>query len=86
MSEADWKAHVETRLDHIETSLGVLPAMQRRMEDLSKTDAVEQVHREYVQDTLNSIRGGIKWVLLLIIAALVSSGMAFVIQGGLAGS
>lgn len=56
---------------------------EKRIRDMEITDASMKEWRTNTTEKLNDIRSGVRWLILLILAALVSSGMSFVMDGGL---
>jgi hypothetical protein len=54
-----------------------------RLNALETRSAVDEVHRNNVAGRLSYIEDTLKWVVRLIIGALLMSAVAFVLRGGL---
>lgn len=59
-------------------------AIERRLSTIETRAAVDEVHRINVEARLSSIEDTLKWLVRLIIGALVMAGLAFAVSGGLA--
>ena len=57
--------------------------VERRIVALETRIAVEGVHRENVADRLSAIEDTLKWLVRLIVGALLLGLIGFVLQGGL---
>jgi preprotein translocase subunit Sss1 len=68
MTEPDWRAQAERRLNALETRT-----------------AVDEVHRAMVEKRLHAIEETLKWLVRLVIGALVVGFVGFALRGGLAG-
>lgn len=68
----DWRKATDHRLSQIEG----------RLNGIEKADAVAEVHHSNVENRLKSIEGTLVWVVRLIIGAILSMLMAFVLSGG----
>lgn len=68
-----WRVRVEGRLDKIEL----------RIADLEKNAAVEEVHRTNVELRLGKIETNLTWLVRLVVGAIISAGLAFLLNGGL---
>lgn len=59
-------------------------SVEKRLQSLELRDAVDEVHRLNVEDRLSGIEEALKWLLRLIVGALISGAIAYVIAGGIA--
>ena len=59
---------------------------ERRLSALETRTAVDEVHRAMVEKRLHSIEDTLKWLVRLVIGALVLGMIAFALRGGLAGA
>ncbi len=75
MTDNDWRTGVNGRLELLE----------KRMGGMEKQSAVDEVHRVNVEKRLGSIEDTLKWLVRLILSALILALMGFAIGGGLAG-
>lgn len=57
--------------------------VERRLQDLETRNAVDEVHRVNVERRLGSIEDTLKWLVRLIIGAIILSALAFTLGGGL---
>lgn len=57
--------------------------LDTRITVLETQSAVDDVHRENVAVRLGHIEDTLKWLVRLVIGALLIAGMTYVIQGGL---
>lgn len=57
-------------------------AIERRLIDLETQNAVNTVHRANVADRLLAIEDSLKWLVRLIIGALIVGGITYAMQGG----
>jgi hypothetical protein len=57
---------------------------ERRLSALETRTAVDEVHRAMVEKRLHSIEDTLKWLVRLVIGALVLGMIAFALRGGLA--
>ena len=57
-------------------------AVEKRLVDLETQHAVNAVHRVNVADRLLAIEDTLKWLVRLIIGALIVGGVTYVLQGG----
>lgn len=73
MTDNEWRVGVLTRLDSLET----------RMTQQETQSAVDEVHRINVEKRLGSIEDTLKWLVRLILGAIVMAAMAFALTGGL---
>lgn len=60
--------------------------VERRLSALETRTAVDEVHRAMVEKRLHSIEDTLKWLVRLVIGALVLGMIAFALRGGLAGA
>ncbi|QQA44598.1 hemolysin XhlA family protein [Pelagovum pacificum] len=58
---------------------------ERRIGTLETRSAVEDVHRENVEKRLTEIEDTLKWLVRLVIGALLTAGVALIVGGPLAG-
>ena len=58
--------------------------VERRLSALETRTAVDEVHRAMVEKRLHSIEDTLKWLVRLVIGALVLGMIAFALRGGLA--
>ncbi len=56
--------------------------IEKRLIDLETHNAVNSVHRTNVADRLLAIEDMLKWLVRLIIGALIVGGMTYAMQGG----
>ena len=56
--------------------------IEKRLIDLETHNAVNTVHRTNVADRLLAIEDTLKWLVRLIIGALIVGGVTYVMQGG----
>jgi hypothetical protein len=75
MTDDSWRQGVNSRLSTLDD----------RMSSIEKQAAVDEVHRVNVEKRLGSIEDTLKWLVRLILSALILALMAFAIGGGLAG-
>jgi hypothetical protein len=57
--------------------------VERRLSALETRTAVDEVHRAMVEKRLHSIEDTLKWLVRLVIGALVLGMIAFALRGGL---
>lgn len=62
----------------------VLRQFERRVSALETRTAVDEVHRAAVEKRLAGIEDALRWLVRLIIGALVMAIIAFALRGGLA--
>ena len=58
-------------------------AVEKRLQSLELRSAVDEVHRVNVEGRLTGIEETLKWLVRLIIGALLMGAVAYVIKGGL---
>lgn len=58
--------------------------VDRRLSALETRTAVDEVHRAMVETRLHSIEDTLKWLVRLVIGALILGMVAFALRGGLA--
>ncbi|MBU0778842.1 MAG: hemolysin XhlA family protein [Alphaproteobacteria bacterium] len=56
--------------------------IEKRLIDLETHNAVNRVHRANVADRLLAIEDMLKWLVRLIIGALIVGGITYAMQGG----
>ncbi len=59
-------------------------SIEKRLQSLELRNAVDEVHRCNVEDRLGSIEDTLKWLVRLIIGALLMAVVAYALQGGIA--
>ena len=59
--------------------------VERRLNALETRTAVDEVHRAMVENRLHSIEDTLKWLVRLIIGALILGMIGFAVGGGFAG-
>ena len=60
-----------------------MDGVEKRLVDLETQNAVNMVHRANVVDRLLAIEDTLKWLVRLIIGALIVGGVTYVMQGGI---
>jgi len=58
-------------------------SIEKRLQSLELRDAVDEVHRLNVEDRLSGIEESLKWLLRLILGALITGALTYVLAGGL---
>ena len=58
--------------------------VDKRLQSLETFQAVEANHRQSVERRLGSIEDGVKWLLRLVVGALVIAVLGFALSGGFA--
>ncbi len=58
-------------------------AIERRLTDLETRNAVDDVHRANVEKRLTAIEDTLKWLVRLILGALMMAALAYALNGGL---
>lgn len=58
--------------------------VERRLNDLEKQLAVDQVHQRNVELRLKGIEDALKWIVRLLIGGILTAALAYALQGGLA--
>lgn len=53
-----------------------------RLAALEKQGAVDDVHRDNVEKRLSSIEDTLKWLVRLVIGAIIMAAMAYALKGG----
>ena len=61
-----------------------MDGVEKRLIELETHNAVNAVHRINVADRLLAIEDTLKWLVRLIIGALIVGGVTYAIQGGFA--
>lgn len=56
--------------------------IERQMHTLDTRTAVEQVHRAAVERRLTVIEDTLKWLVRLVIGALITAALAYVLKNG----
>lgn len=67
-------------LDRIENRL---TRVENRLTEIETQSAVDEIHRQTVEKRLGSIEDTLKWLVRLIIGALILAIIGFITQGGL---
>lgn len=80
MTEPEWRSAVLQRMVNLETGQGKL---EKRMAAVETKSAVDEVHRENVEQRLGGIEDTLKWLVRLILGALVLAVVAFALGGGM---
>jgi len=57
-------------------------SIEKRLQSLELRNAVDEVHRTNVENRLGSIEDTLKWLVRLIMGALLMGAIAYVLQGG----
>ena len=79
--ETQWQEAVIRRLTNLEESY---KGISDRINSLEKQDAVDEVHRSNVENRLSSIEDTLKWLVRLIIGAIILAAIGFALGGGFA--
>ncbi len=58
-------------------------AVEKRLQSLELRNAVDEVHRCNVEGRLGGIEDTLKWLVRLVMGALLMGGIAYVLAGGL---
>ena len=58
-------------------------AVEKRLQSLEMRSAVDEVHRVNVEGRLTGIEETLKWLVRLIIGALILGALAYALKGGL---
>ncbi len=58
-------------------------SIEKRLQNLELRNAVDEVHRTNVENRLGSIEDTLKWLVRLIIGALLMGAIAYVLKGGI---
>ena len=72
MTDEEWRSGVLRRLSAVES----------RLTNVETKNAVDEVHRENVEKRLSSIEDTLKWLVRLVIGALIMAALAFALKGG----
>lgn len=76
-----WHHDLSKRVGHVEESL---TDISTKITLLEKQDAVDGVHRQSVEKRLSSIEDTLKWLVRLIIGAIIMGTIGFALGGGFA--
>jgi len=57
--------------------------IEKRLQSLEMRSAVDEVHRSNVEGRLGGIEDTLKWLVRLIIGALLMGAIAYALKGGL---
>lgn len=79
MTQEEWKESLYRRLEHLEKAIDNLTS---RLTVVETKNAVDEVHRVNVEKRLASIEGTLRWLVRLIIGALILALVAFLVSGG----
>ena len=78
------------RLDRLDRDIAELKHAHKNMAAkigvMETQDAVATVHRENVEKRLTSIEDTLKWLVRLVVGAIVLAFLAWVLGGGLSGA
>jgi hypothetical protein len=80
MTDEEWRAGILRRMDNLEAGQSKLEA---RMATVETQSAVDEVHRVNVENRLTGIEDSLKWLVRLILGALVLGALAFALGGGM---
>lgn len=58
--------------------------IERRLSAIETRSAVDEVHRHNVEKRLGSIEDTLKWLVRLVLGALIAAALALVVGGGIA--
>ena len=58
--------------------------IERRLSAIEIRNAVDEVHRHIVEKRLGSIEDTLKWLVRLVLGALIAAALALVVGSGLA--
>lgn len=58
--------------------------IERRLSAIETRNAVDEVHRRNVEKRLGSIEDTLKWLVRLVLGALIAAALALVVGSGLA--
>jgi len=58
-------------------------SIEKRLQSLELRNAVDEVHRTNVENRLGAIEDTLKWLVRLIIGALLMGAVAYALKGGL---
>jgi VanZ family protein len=58
--------------------------IEKRLQSLELRSAVDEVHRTNVEGRLGGIEEALKWLVRLIIGALLMAAVAYTVKGGIA--
>ncbi len=59
-------------------------SVEKRLQSLELRDAVDEVHRLNVEERLGGIEESLKWLSRVILGALITGVMAYLLAGGIA--
>ena len=59
-------------------------AIEKRLQSLELRSAVDEVHRSNVEGRLGGIEDALKWLVRVILGALLMGAMAYTMAGGIA--
>jgi len=57
-------------------------SIEKRLQSLELRDAVDEVHRLNVEERLSGIEDSLRWLLRLILGALITGALAYILAGG----
>lgn len=80
MTDEEWRSGVLRRMDNLEAGQKTL---EKRMATVETQSAVDEVHRVNVESRLSAIEDTLKWLVRLILGALILGALAFALGGGL---
>lgn len=76
MDNEKWKDSLLERLSLVE----------RRLYEVEQKNAVDEVHRQNVEKRLGGIEDNLKWLVRLVVGALLLALVSFLLSGGVAPS
>lgn len=79
MTDEDWQGGVLKRLDHLEVGQ---QALSQRIGGVETKNAVDEVHRTNVEKRLSGIEDTLKWLVRLIIGAIILAAVTYALGGG----
>lgn len=80
LTQEEWKDSLHRRMSGVEADIKEL---KTRMATSETQSAVDQVHRINVESRLSSIEDTLKWLVRVIIGAMILALVGFAMAGGL---
>lgn len=80
LTQEEWKDSLHRRMSGVESDIKEL---KNRMAISETQVAVDQVHRSNVESRLSSIEDTLKWLVRVIIGAMILALVGFAMSGGL---
>lgn len=81
MTDSDYRDGVLRRLGMLENGQDDI---RRRLVALEVKGAADDAHHKNVERRLSGIESGIKWLIVIVAGSVITAGMTFILQGGLA--